>query len=342
MGSFKSKMAALVIGLTSLTSAAQADCWDDCNPCCMEIEIGADWLYWTSCISDQHFAYQASPPSQSPSGAQFNTHYLCHDWDSGVRVWGGIKNIWNDFNGYLIYTYIKPKAEGLATVSGLDELAFSNSVSVSLDTSLGDRVESKWEMEYQSLDAVLSYSIDVTRNPCLQIEAFSGLTWVSMTQDRVDTLYDNFGEVGEDVVYWNRNVDVNAIGPTFGINSLLRVCDCFNIFGTIQTSLVVGESKTKEYLDEIVASEEQPPGFYNWTAKDECFCFPGLHLLAGVSYDLCVCDWTFGLRLGWEYVQWINAPSFPWYESSGGATRSAFSSQNITMQGIFAGFNAEF
>lgn len=334
MRSFKSKIAALVIGLAGFTSAAQADCWDSCNDCCMEIEVGADWLYWTACISDQHFAWEEVPVSGNGTG--YHTHYMCHDWDSGVRVWGGIKNLWNDFNGYLIYTYIKPEAEGLATNSA--GVFFSNPNPLTVYE--GQRITSNWEMEYQSLDAILSYSIDVTRNPCLDIEAFSGLTWVSMDQKRTDSIYDNFEQENEEFTVWDRKVDVSAIGPTFGINTSLRVCDCFNVFGTIQTSLVVGESKIN---DGLLASEfEEEDENYEWTAKDECCCFPGLHLLAGVSYDLSLCDWTVGLRLGWEYVQWINAPSFPWYELDSDAVRSASSTKNITMQGIFVGFNAEF
>jgi len=333
MGRIQSKIAALVIGLASLTNAVQADCWDDCNDCCLEIEIGADWLYWTPCIGDQHFAVEVGPPSEA-----FKTYYMCHDWDSGVRVWGGIKNIWNDFNGYLIYTYIKPQAEGVANASSPGAIYFSNPSPISLNT--GDRVESNWELEYQTLDAILSYSIDVTRNPCLDIEAFSGLTWVSIEQNRKDSIFGISADEIVDSADWYRRVDVDAIGPTFGINTSLRVCDCFNIFGTIQTSLVVGESKTNETIS--VQEFEEDDQNYEWTAKDECFCFPGLHLLAGVSYDLCVCDWTIGLRLGWEYVQWINAPSLPWYEQNSGAARSATSAQNLTMQGIFVGFNAEF
>lgn len=338
MSSLKSKLAAFVLGFAGLTSAAQAgDCWDSCNDCCMEIEVGADWLYWTPCISDQHFAWEALPINGDVSGREFKTHYMCDNWDSGVRVWGGIKNIWNDFNGYLIYTYINPEAEGNVT-SPDNNLYLSWANPVFLES--GDRISSKWELEYQSLDAILTYSIDVTRNQCLNVEAFSGLTWVSMKQDRTDSIYDQYGQESEDSAVWHRTVDVDAIGPTFGVRTSLRVCDCFNVFGTIQTSLVVGESKSDESL--YVDRFEEPEENVKWTAKDECFCFPGLHLLAGVSYDLCVCDWTIGLRLGWEYVQWINAPSLPWYELDSDATRSAFSSQNITMQGIFVGFNAEF
>lgn len=341
MSSLKSKLAALVLGFAGLTSAAQAgDCWDSCNDCCMEIEVGADWLYWTPCISDQHFAWEVY---ENQNGVGFKTHYMCDNWDSGVRVWGGIKNIWNDFNGYLIYTYINPEAEGSVTSSDNNLYLSWPSPIGEFEEFNGDRVASKWEFEYQSLDAILSYSIDVTRNQCLNVEAFSGLTWVSMKQDRTDSLFNEFGGEYEDSLVWHRKVDVDAIGPTFGVRTSLRVCDCFNVFGTIQTSLVVGESKVNESMRIIESDEsEVNQNDYNWTAKDECFCFPGLHLLAGVSYDLCVCDWTVGLRLGWEYVQWINAPSLPWYELNSGATRSAFSSQNITMQGIFVGFNAEF
>ena len=340
MRSLKTKLAAILVGFAGLTNAAQADCWDSCNDCCMDLTIGVDWLYWTPCISDQHFGVHTEESLQNPN-LLHKTEYLCNNWDSGVRIYGKLDNLWNDFNGGLFYTYINPKAKGELNGSGLDTVFFSNPVPVYDDS--GAKITSDWELEYHTLDAILSYSIDVTRNPCLDIEAFSGLTWVKMKQSRTDTLYGSVGEEIGDTAIFSRELDVNAIGPTFGLNTSLRVCDCFNLFGTFQTSLVVGDSDSKDYFTLNDSEQEEIlTETAEWRAKDECFCFPGLHLVAGVSYDMCVCDWTIGLRLGWEYVQWINAPAFPYSELESGAVRSASSGQNLTMQGIFVGLNASF
>lgn len=332
MRNLKTKLAAIILSVAGLTSSVQADCWDPCNDCCLDFEIGADWLYWTPCINDQHFAIvgQESPTS-------LKTYYLCDEWDSGVRVWGKLDNFWNCFSGALFYTYINPKSSGSVTSELTNFVIFSNSTPAAYDA--GESLTSNWDLEYQTVDAVLSYSIDVTQNRCLSVEAFSGLTWIDVTQKRTDILTGVDTEV-ESTYTFDRHNDFWAIGPCFGLNTSLRICDCFYLFGTFKTSLVVGESDSKDVFTQAVGSTQ--PIDFDWKAKDECFCFPGIHLATGIDYELCICDFSFGIRAGWEYVQWINAPTFPYYEFEELGVRSAPSTNDLTMQGIFVGLHASF
>jgi hypothetical protein len=329
MRKLKSKLAAIILGFAGLTTTVQADCFDPCNTCCPDIEVGVDWLYWSPCISDQHFAITYDDASTT-----FKTHYICDDWDSGVRVYGKVKNLWNNFNGAVVYTYIKPDNNGHVDGNGV---RFSYGTPFTYDP--GDSISFDWELEYQTLDAVLSYSIDVTQNRCLKVEAFSGLTWIDVKQNRKDVLTEQVTELTT-TTDWNRHNDFWAIGPSFGINTSLRICDCFNVFGMFKTSLVVGESESKETLTTKAGSDPENSVYFH--ADDECSCFPGIHLATGIDYELCICDCTFGIRLGWEYVQWINAPTFPFYEQGDNGIRSAPSTNNLTMQGIFLGLNATF
>lgn len=333
MGKFKSTFTALLVGLAGLTASSQADCWDPCGDCCMEIEIGADWLYWTPCINDQHYAIVTETIETVDT---YTNQCLCNEWDSGVRVYGKIGNLWNDFSGALVYTYIKPGSNDSVTPDATGSVFFSNAIPV--DYAIGDRATADWQMEYQTLDAVLSYSINVCQNPCLKVEAFSGLTWVDVTHDRTDVLYTDEGLETESILTVDRHNSFWAVGPTFGLNTSYKLCDCFSLFGTMQTSLVVGESENQD----LITIEAGIPFAGEWNAKDKCFCFPGLHLVAGIDYELCICDFSFGLRFGWEYVQWINAPTFPFYEQDEVGVRSAPSTNDLTMQGIFVGLNASF
>ncbi len=339
MLNLRSKLTAVLLGVAGLTSSAQADCWDPCNDCCIDFEIGADWLYWSPCINDQHFAVSYEGTS---IGTDAKTHYFCDEWDSGVRVWGKLGNCWNGFNGYLFYTYINPSANGEVEPATEDSVRFSNA-NPSIANPLGDSLTSEWEMKYQSLDALLSYSINVTQNRCLYVEAFSGLTWIDVNQDREDVLYIDPNTESEVSITYSRHNDFWAIGPCFGLYTSYKICDCFNIFGVMKTNLVVGESKSKDTFEVAETDIEESGSFTdNYHAKDECFCFPGLHLMAGIDYELCLCDCEFGIRLGWEYVQWINAPTFPYYEDAIGGARSAPSTNDLTMQGIFVGLHASF
>lgn len=336
--------------LVGFAAPAQADLCNPCNFSCSEIEIGVDWLYWTTCISNQEYAIVVDP---SETGAHVTKKYLCDDWDSGVRVYGKIDNIWNGFNGALIYTYFNPNSKG-STEGFLvfPATSFPTSIEDILQNDegfefTGNSMEADWELKYQSIDAVLSYDLNVSCNPCLEVAAFSGLTWVSIKQKRND-LYERQIIIDEidalASIRFDRHFDCSAIGPTFGLSTSYKLCDCLNIFGTFQTSLVVGENKNNEIIYEDLSAEgEESITFTNYIDyKDKCFCFPGLHLLAGVDYEACICNFNIAVRLGWEYVQWINAPTFSYYELEGFGSTSAPSNKNLTMQGIFLGLNTTF
>lgn len=334
----KKTMAAILLSLAGITTTVHADCWDPCDECYPDITVGVDWLYWQPCISGQHFALETVNTSDP---LQVRTHYFGDEWDSGTRVYVKVGNYWNGFSGALIYTYFNPDGNGDVSTELPQGLTYSYPVPGV--TRTGESISSSWEMEYQTLDALVSCFINVSGSPCMKIEAFSGLTWIDVTQGRKDVLTDSTAQTTTDYIF-QRHHNFWAIGPAFGVNTSYRFCDCFDIFGTIKTSLVVGEGdNTDTFLENDPSNTETPAvvtGVYS--AKDECFCFPGLHLVAGISYELHFCDTTFALRLGWEYVQWINAPSFPFYEQNETGIRSAPIKNDLTMQGIFVGVNSTF
>ncbi|ADI38625.1 Lpg1974 family pore-forming outer membrane protein [Waddlia chondrophila] len=333
MINMKKAVAAILLTFASLTTTAQADCWDSsCNDCCPDITVGVDWLYWSPCINDRHFAL-------TTDGVDVNTHYFCNEWDFGSRVYAKLGNWWNGFNGALIYTYINPK-----TSSSLKSDAIILSVAAPDEIPSFNDLDAKWELQYQTLDAVLSYSIDVTQNRCFKIEVFSGLTWIDVKQ-KTEYVFD-LNEGGFTNRNFDRQNDFWAVGPCLGLNSSFSFFDCFKIFGTLKTNLVVGETASKDVLFRKVAGDEKDSVkdeiLTTCKVKDRCFCLPGLHLASGIEYEICLYETTFGLRLGWEYVQWINAPTFPCYELDGSRVRSAPSTNNLTMQGIFFGLNSTF
>jgi len=110
----------------------------------------------------------------------------------------------------------------------------------------------------------------------------------------------------------------------------------------METSLIVGHSDNKDSLFIINEEGEEELVDRRFKSKDDCVCFPGLHLMTGIAYETCFCDMEFGFRIGWEYVQWINAPGFPYYEAGNDGVRSASSNNNLTFQGLFAGLNISF
>ncbi len=339
----KSKFALIVLCFAGVTSASYAGYCDPCDECVPDIEVGIDFLFWTPCIKDQHFALTSDSEGEV---TVTDTHYLCNDWESGTRVYAKLWNWFCGFNGALVYDYINPKTDGEVEFDGV---VFS--VAQPQGSTSGNNVTAKWEMEYQTLDALLSCSIEAAQNRCLSIEAFTGLTWIDVEQ-KADYTVASTEEVPVPKQHYNRQHDFWAVGPCFGINTSLTFCDCFNLFGSIKTSFVVGESRGDDVITNTTETTTENNGqtevkvevgdIYSYPGNNKCVCFPGLHLTAGIEYELCFCDTTFALGLGWEYVQWINAPTFFSYEQNDGGVRSSPATKDLSMQGIFVGISSTF
>jgi hypothetical protein len=329
MNTFKTQLFSILAGIGLATSGLNAGIG-----CFSDVKVGADLLFWSACAGDMHYAVKQT-------GDTYKTKYLCDDdWDLGFRIYAEAGTPFSDRTFALIYTNIDIDSKDST------ELGNNTSLKLSNPNSFFDEIEilsvsAKWKIEYQSLDAITSFSINSGSDSCMDVRAFSGLTWVDMTQKRNDqsTAISIITPEAEREITFNRHLDVWGLGPTFGLNTSLQFWDCLKVFGLIQASLVVGSSESKDRNSVIDSGLE---AVAEVKSKDHCVCFPGLHLVTGVAYEACLCNVDFALHLGWEYTQWINAPSFPWYESGATGVRSASSERNLTLQGIFVGANVTF
>ncbi len=326
------KFLKLLVLITLLSfSGTEGSCLSICGKCSPCFKLGADWLYWTPCISDQHFTLSATEN-------QVETHYLCSEWKSGVRVFMKSEDVGNGFGGSLTYSYIRPEASGSISPALQNSVAFSNALPVDRDT--GDSARGNWKAEYQSADLLIHYDIKVACSQCFNIQLFTGLTWVDVEQNRTDILYKNLNTSEEEVDTFYRHQEFWAVGPAVGLHSSIKICNCFDLFGTLKVNAVIGKSESIDRYKEELQGEEDVENVY--FANDSCSCFPGFHLITGVDYDFCYSDADVGIRLGWEYVQWVNAPTFPSYEQGESGIRSATNNRTFSMQGIFVGLYASF
>jgi hypothetical protein len=306
---------------------------------CFEVDV--DYLFWQPCISDQHYALKANGNFFDDESLHVKTHYFCPDWDSGVRATLRVNDIWCGYDGEVTYTYFTTDTS--KSLSGQTySIRPSNTVpdvNYQGDTIylFGDYATAKWDLTYQTVDAVLSVPFEVGCRNGLNISAFSGIKWVNYETSRHEHYWDD----DSPYLLVRRNLDVNGVGPTLGVRTKNRFCDCFTIFSQFSTSLIVGSSDNTDHFH-VYQRNEEGEIINRYTNNDCCVCFPGLDFLAGVGYDFCICDWDFDLHIGWEYVHWFNAPNFTYYDTDQNGARSGSNDGKLSLQGLIAGLSVSF
>jgi hypothetical protein len=316
-----------LIGCSHAVLKADMCCWDN-------IHVGVDFLYWDYCTPDTDYAIEADEPFGAPDN-DFKTKYINCDWDPGFRAWVKVNDIICGFNGGIIYTYFHTD-KSASTDGDIDTIRLSTSLP--FGNLAGDEAEAKWKLEYQTLDFILSRPLQLSCDDSFGLEAFSGLKYLKISQERHDEIIDNDLDISD---FFHRDLDFWGIGPVMGIKSHYDVCGGFKFFGMASAALILGETREKDHFTREDTGEGEVDQHYK--SNDDCFCFPGFHFLSGIAYEMCMCDTQLSLHIGWEYIHWINAPTFPFYQvNEFGGIRSASSEKNLTLQGIFAGVDIKF
>jgi hypothetical protein len=189
----------------------------------------------------------------------------------------------------------------------------------------------------------MSYALNISCDPCFKAETFSGLKGLKFCLERRDEIHDDFTITTPQPaeVRFHRELDVWGIGPMFGFKTSYTFCDCLKTFGLVETSLIVSDAESKDHFVVVDAGDLEIVDRH-FKSEEDCVCFTGVHLVTGISYEMCLCDMEIAFNFGWEYVLWINAPAFPFYEHGENGVRSASTEQNLGLQGIFAGLNISF
>lgn len=303
------------------------------NGCCFNnISVGADFLYWQPCAADTDYAVEYE------GGDCFKTKYINSNWDPGFRAWIAVDDIFCGFDAAVIYTYFDTNKKDSTSTRDQDDLFLSTSLPVFTETPEGNYASGEWDLEYQTLSFVTSHPLQISCNRCISVEAFSGLTWLKLNEKRKDFLHGGEGENETDFRI-HRDLDFWGIGPVLGMNTTYNFWDCIKVFGMMSTTLIVGENDAKDHFVGYDFNEDFDAHFKN---DDECVCFPGFHFATGLAYEMSLCEIQIAFHVGWEYIHWVNAPSFPYYEKDESGVRSANSDKSLTLQGIFAGVNITF
>lgn len=315
----------------------------EANSCCFDIKVGAEYLYWDPCGADLDYAVIAEDNSTIRLASELRTKHLEHDADSGYRIYGKAENVWQNFDVGLIYTKFSTHAHKFHE----SDVAKSIALGISLpnnnpDQLVGDSVSSNWHFDYQVVDAIVSHPLNLSCDPCWHFESFGGLKWLRMKQRKTTILTSSLSQTSLEngQSSFHQHVHASGVGPTFGMHSSYMICDSLKMFGMAAGSVIIGDSKNHDHYRETAPDVV----FFDQEYKNhhDCVCFSGIHLKTGLAYNTCWCNMQMGFHIGWEYIQWINAPGFTYYENNDNGAKSAPSEKNFALQGLFVGADISF
>lgn len=334
MKTLKAYRLSLFMLVSTLSMGALGAHEQENNKFCCEQECEQDWcsgwkfcgqaLFWKPCFSDSHYAIVRN---QLTVDGQINTyHYIDPNWEVGGRVMLKKENAWKCADVMLSYTYFKAdQDERVETSAGLSGFSRNLPYDPVLDSAAVTDVSTDWEFEHHIVELAISYDLN---DPCCPSSfnywAYTGLRILIFEEDRSDR------EVATTNLTFNREIDYWGFGSMLGVGFSYKICDCVIVFGTADVSFLLGQA---EWADRAIETGQN----YRFNAEDECYALYGWHLSKGIAYELCLCDYSFMLKAGWEMWQWYNAPGYLSYEHLDSGVISSGTKRNIAFSGAFLG-----
>ncbi|NGX43727.1 MAG: hypothetical protein K940chlam7_02027, partial [Chlamydiae bacterium] len=309
-------------------------CWDPCN---MNFELGADFLWWKPCVDDLDYA--AKNTKDSPREYKFKN--ICPDWEPGVRVYLGIPNLYCDWGLTASYTYINSDDSSSASSTGDDDIIHviqHPGLEINNDYECG---KGEWDATYHDWDILANYNISCKK--CHQFSPYFGVAGICLEQNLKITL-DDSSTSEKEITKWDS--DYWGVGLRLGSGYQYRFSDCLSFFVKGDGTILAGEADSKIKFDDNDSNSNHDLSFKD--SKD-CQIIPGYHIRAGFIYDTCLCDWDFSLRLGYEFLMWHNVPNhrtFVGNDFTNGKKDAAISTSSNTrtfgFHGLLAGMSVSF
>ncbi len=299
---------------------------------CDGFGLCAEFLYLSPCISGNHYAV-----TFDAGDSEYKHRYIDPDWEPAFRVSFGVDNVFRCLDLDFVYTHLDSDRNVSFSTGVQDSVAFSWSTP-DLEI-LGDKASGEWDLKVRSFEFFINTRFGACTDSCFEFLAFSGLHWLFLKEERVDTVTDSFAElVTTDLM--DREVEFHGVGPVLGVGYDYTICNGFKWFARFNGCLQIGHADMKDLYKrtsgEVVLIEQ------TYKSKDKCYCFPGWHLKSGLAYESCVCNWDIRLTAGYEYNEWINAPKFLRYSEGNNGMVAADSQGNITLHGVHLGAGVRF
>ena len=169
---------------------------DCCNPCesdCSEFYIGGEIKVWKPCFRDMHYAVNICADLDAdidlPNSVDVSLcskgkiKYVCHDFEPGFRIYGGVNNLFCNWGLEASYTRITNETSS-STCSNLDNGCFALSTLHSLRWTgliFSDKIKARHCFEYQSFDVLLKRPIHT--DCCGTFTALVGIEGLKVDQE---------------------------------------------------------------------------------------------------------------------------------------------------------------
>lgn len=340
-------LAVSTLGLLAFTPsiASANDCYS-CDPCGSPcsfggFEVGVDFIYWKPCFDAVDYACTYSNTPSSTSATDFDYECIDLDWEPGFRVKVGKRSVWGEWDLSASYTWIKSKdsssvsapAGGFVSTPWLHEgLVDGNATTYA--NAFGD-----WDTSYQTWDVLFSYNIDCNR--CHSFRPFFGVEGLILNQSFESQVYN-------DTVDGTNSYDIDWTSDFFGVGLKLgsdytyQLFDCVKLFASASGTLLVGDYDTTNTHTRITTTT----GTWEFSDCDNTHLVPGYHLAVGLQYDTNMCGIDYGIRLGWEFVEWCNISNPRTFAGSDQASDYAIGTdpdtRTIGFHGLLAGLDIRF
>lgn len=336
---------------TTLVSAA---CYKDLNPCDWRIhghwvECEVDLIYWKPCIDNLDLAAIVTEDN-GKNTVKYKD--LCSDWQSGVRVAFLVPDVFYGWDFSTSYYRVCYENSTKQTYHNRD--ANNGIISPLLIDAFADtweEGEQELDLFYSEWDLLLTY--DVYNGPCHRFTPYFGIAGMFLNQE-IDgefarrTLFPigmqpKQNEETDTIVETEWKSDYSGVGIRMGAMYECNIADCI-FFTNANLTLLEGDAKTTN--EQILMVPQQKNVTVKITDDDGCHIVNGYHIQTGIKFSSSICGCDYGIRLGYEFVNWHNLPNQRVFNGENINTESGHSTsprtRSLGFHGLFAGLSANF
>lgn len=297
--------------------------------------VEADFIWWKPCID--RLEYAAIRTATGP--ATFQMKDVEPDWEPGVRIALGLKNIFCDWELKGSYTYIAP--EGSDSILSDPDAIVSPIIHPALSaTALGDSGFGTLNDTYHEWDLVLGRNMVECDGHC--VKSFFGLAGIMLEQEFDTTIVD---DSSDEIMGTMFDSDFWGVGFRCGSEYRCHINDCWTFFTGCHGTILVGEAETMGTFDDDDSGTSPDLIYYD---HEICQMVSGYHLSAGMEYQFHLWECPLSVKVSYEFLQWHNIPNPRTFVGDTSATTEdvmvsgTSNHRTYGFHGLMAGISASF
>ncbi len=307
---------------------AADDCAPSCEPCCWNIFLNADYLFWQARSDQLAYAFTRTIlPSTLPES---KIQRVDPDFSSGVRL--GLGTLLPCFDCWYLsaeWTYYHSKSTDTANKIG-------NTIPLYIDPQGGpsaDLAEAEYRLELNIADLSIEKTFCPLRR--LTLSPSIGVRGIWLDQD----LDANFtgGNLGAGIFSKN-SINLKGGGLRTGLSTKWDICYGFSLLAWSNFDVLW------TYLDVSQRSIANSDGTTRDATKDALYTvIPVFEWFLGARWERKVCCTNVSARVGWEEQYFLNAVQFNMLtENTTAPSPIAHQTGGLGLGGLTAGLSIGF